>query len=156
MIKSQQRTSCGCQKCQAGCRTMPGYLVPSDLAFFDINDLVASDGATVQHHDGSREMIGTIVPKQKPNGECVFFESGKCTVHEHSPFGCRMFNACDKETTLEVEISRRVGLMEIYEDDEYAKVRSQLQDARPRAERKAAFDLAIKKIERKKRKRGKR
>ena len=146
-----ERTICDCKKCKAGCRTMPGYLAPSDLPHFQVSDLQASEGAVVVK-DGQTIRLPSIVPKQRQDGSCVFLDdSGGCTVHEHSPYGCRMFNSCEPDS-FRVEVARQEGLIELYDDlldnGPYAQLHAILPPARPRAERKAAFARAIKKIER--------
>ena len=144
---NDQRTNCGCKKCKAGCRSMPGYLVPDDLANFDKNDLARSEGAVVIY-EGERIDIPTIVPKTNERGECVFFESGRCTVHNHSPFGCRMFSVCDD--TDDREHLRHVGLEQIFRNQQYSQTLVQLDNATPRKERLDRLKAMIKKIERKK------
>jgi len=101
-----ERTKCDCLKCQAGCKHKPGMLIPEDLRPLaahlldkpvgEVSDkeiitavaevCEASDGALVQA--GARRFrIPTIVPRLTKSG-CIFFEDGKCKIHEVAPFGC--------------------------------------------------------------------
>jgi len=146
-MQDSERTFCACKKCQAGCRSLPGYLVPDDLPNFDKKDLAQSEGAVVIY-EGERMNIPTIVPKTNERGECVFFESGRCTVHDHSPFGCRMFSVCDESD--DREHLRHIGLEQIFQNKEYLATLVQLEHAAPRQERLDRLKAMIRKIERKK------
>lgn len=142
------RTICDCDQCQAGCKSMPGYLVADDLPFFNVKDLRSSEGATILTH-GRVLKLPSLVPAQKENGECVFFDQGRCTVHEHSPYGCRMFSACATEDD---QLQRHDGVRMLYEshrlNDEYAQLTRTLPKARKRAERKDAFERMLDAIKR--------
>jgi len=142
-----ERTSCTCQKCQAACRAMPGYLVPSDLPNFDPKDLAQSEGAVVIHN-GVQKNVPTVVPKTNERGECVFFANGRCTVHDHSPFGCRMFSMCDD--TDDREQLRHIGLEQIFENQEYLETLATLDaTTTPRSERVERLQKLLQIIERK-------
>jgi len=87
---------------------MPGYLMPSDLmgylgtrAFIPASrwNLLASEGtfvAQVNMMTGEMDKfrIPTLVPSTKEDGSCLHYKDGKCGVHNDSPTGCKMFNAC--------------------------------------------------------------
>jgi len=109
-----ERTCCDCQRCKAGCRTMPASLAPGDIdtiakhigvepdSEFISNNFRASLGSEVQTTRGERLAVSTIVPAQHSNGRCVFLGSrDQCTIHEVSPFGCSRFNSCDEPETEE-------------------------------------------------------
>lgn len=106
----ERSVNCDCHHCTAACRAMPGMLAPGDIDRiaeyrgeeesddFIPNHFVASEGAMVLTSQGNVCRIPTIVPKQKPNGECVFLdEEKKCSIHPVSPFGCRCFRVCDDD-----------------------------------------------------------
>lgn len=101
------RTSCDCKACTAGCKTMPGCLVPGDLERirefvgdqtpeFLLNNFLVSDGAKVAKVvNGTTYVISvpSVVPAQKPDGRCVFLDDNDhCKIHPVSPFGC---SRCD-------------------------------------------------------------
>lgn len=105
LVRLIERTRCDCNKCKEYCTVMPGFLVPEDLANlcrhtgfenspeeFAEKFLAASPGALVMYN-GEPFRIRTLVPKTKPDGDCIFFHDDKCVVHEVSPFGCSMFGA---------------------------------------------------------------
>lgn len=86
------RTICSCDTCVECCHR-PGHLIPADLQHFDEKDLVASAGALVRNAlSGRTYRIGTITPKTKEDGSCVFLKDNRCTVHEKAPFGCAFFD----------------------------------------------------------------
>ena len=100
------RTVCACPGCSAGCRHLPGYLVPADLdrlrthlapgeelLAWARNCLLASPGALVAR-GGTLFRIPTLVPARRPDGACLFLtEDGRCAVHAVAPFGCAFFDA---------------------------------------------------------------
>ncbi len=107
-----ERSYCDCRQCTAACKAMPGMVAPGDLdrimefcgVTMDTEEnwvvahFAASEGAAVVCSDGKTFRIPTIVPKQKPNGHCVFLnDDGECTIHPVSPFGCRCFNVCETD-----------------------------------------------------------
>lgn len=103
-----ERTTCDCAGCTAGCRTMPGSLIPGDLERIArhcgqegnhewiVAHFLSSEGARVAKqikYQGTPRMIEfsvpTIVPAQKENGDCVFLDAeGHCSIHPVAPFGC--------------------------------------------------------------------
>ena len=98
-----ERTKCACSGCTAGCRAMPGCLIPGDLeriqthvgddsGEFVLEHFRASDGAQVMKQVGDtlyQISVPTIVPAQKEDGSCIFLtDDDMCSIHEVSPFGC--------------------------------------------------------------------
>jgi Fe-S-cluster containining protein len=83
---------------------MPGSLAPGDLERIAppheplrkdwvAENFLASEGTLIMDpKTGDSFRLPTIVPRQKEDGSCVFFENGRCSIHEHSPYGCRMFD----------------------------------------------------------------
>ena len=100
------RTVCACAACTAGCRHLPGYLVPADLERLrdhlapgeDLlawarRHLLASPGALVARA-GKVFRIPTLVPARQPGGACRFLTGqGRCAVHPAAPFGCAFFDS---------------------------------------------------------------
>ncbi len=97
------RTKCSCDRCAAGCKTMPGSLIPGDLdriqayvgdrsGDFILSHFQASDGAKVAARVGGMMIltrVPTIVPAQRKDGRCVFLDDDNlCSIHEVAPFGC--------------------------------------------------------------------
>lgn len=88
-----ERTVCACSECVAHCKRQPGPLAVHDLERVDNDKLCASPGAVVGRA-GRIFSIGTIVPKTKADGTCVFLdEQDRCTIHATAPFGCAYFDA---------------------------------------------------------------
>lgn len=115
-----ERTTCDCANCTAGCKTMPGSLIPGDVERIAVHTghsgdtvwildyFLASPGAKVTMRASAAQVamgvllpgarysaemvtfrVPTIVPRQKPDGSCVFLAAaGHCTVHAVAPFGC--------------------------------------------------------------------
>ena len=127
-----KRTNCRCEKCRAGCEILSGYLLPDDLQKYRAatavdgqtvwqwaeKNLLASQGATVARQ-GPRGVefvrIPSLVPATRDNGHCVHYRGGLCNVHQASPAGCAMFNACAigakaaKQDALANELQRRLA-----------------------------------------------
>lgn len=99
------RTVCACPDCGAGCRHLPGYLVPADLdrlrdhlapgedlLSWASRHLLASPGALVARA-GTVFRIPTLVPARRSDGACLFLtEAGHCGIHAVAPFGCAFFD----------------------------------------------------------------
>lgn len=108
-IRQYERTSCECSKCQTFCRHIPGTALPGDILTlarhlgrededhtyeFTAEFFQATEGTSIVCGEDSLQ-VPTMIPRQKPNGECIFYEEGRCRIHPAAPFGCRTFNACD-------------------------------------------------------------
>lgn len=103
------RTACACRRCTISCEHVPGVLAPPDLARmaahlgycgvvdFARQNLLASDGAQVTTDTGRVISLPTLVPATAPDGRCRFLESGRCTVHTVSPYGCAFIDAHQSE-----------------------------------------------------------
>ena len=100
------RTVCACDQCRAWCKSVPGYLIPSDLSrMMPQNDLAeaekiewarcnlrASPGAVVVK-DGIMFRIPTLVPAVKSDGSCIYLDADeRCRKHEVAPMGCAFFD----------------------------------------------------------------
>lgn len=99
------RSVCACTGCTAGCRHLPGYLVPADLdrihahltpdedlLTWACRCLLASPGALVAR-GGKLFRIPTLVPARRPDGACLFLtDADRCAIHAVSPFGCAFFD----------------------------------------------------------------
>ena len=100
-----ERTSCDCDVCKVGCRTMPGSLIPGDLdriceytgheigSDWVLSNFLASDGGKVgvPCDDGSMLFfeVPSITPRQKEDGRCVFLDDeDHCKIHQVAPFSC--------------------------------------------------------------------
>ena len=155
------RTTCDCDGCQIGCRTMPGMCAPGDIeriaatrspfmreAWIE-EHFVASEGAKVGRLNdrGGIDVfqIPTITPAQRPNGECVFYENGRCSIHAVSPIGCALVDV--HQSKEEGDAVVHPALAEIAADGQadgpYRRLWQHLKAlgrvARPLAERRAAF-----------------
>lgn len=158
------RTECDCAHCQVGCRTMPGALVPGDVARivdhqigiaspeaeqFILTHFVASEGARVAKLVDCRPLvfdIPSITPAQKPNGECVFFAEGRCTIHAVSPAGCALVDTHMTRADGDAVIAEglREQIDDLRADGPYSRLWQHLKEngrlARPRLERRSAFE----------------
>jgi Fe-S-cluster containining protein len=111
---------------------------------------VVSEGATVawKAPDGNLEMfrIPTITPAQRPDGSCVFFDGGLCSIHAVSPVGCSLVDTHLPRAESDQIVKH--ALQEIAADlvsgGPYAAVMDFLltegRMATPTAERRAAFE----------------
>jgi len=143
---------CSCAKCVAACKSMPAALIPSDLEHIPHDKLCASEGTDIIEPSGNRLHALTIVPQQKPDGSCVFFDKGVCTIHEHKPYGCRKFSACSEDVLHAAMFSShmyRSILKDADSDGPYARLWHNLPSAMPIAERKERYHQCQAKAERK-------
>ena len=169
------RTECACQHCKVGCRTMPGSLMigdpkriiehvedrdgiiftPDGAARFFEGHFVASEGARVAKLQNGRPLIfdiPSITPAQKPNGECVFFAEGRCTIHAVSPAGCSLVDPHMSRAEGDAIIAEglREQLDDLRADGPYAQLWQHLKangrTARPRLERRSAFEREFAKL----------
>jgi hypothetical protein len=121
-----KRNICSCNRCKWNCKTLPGYLIPTDILiickklgyeekvlYFAETFLLASAGAIVQKGEEIFR-IPTLVPRRNEKGYCIFFtEEEKCLIHSVSPFGCRYFDC--KQTKEEADAISKIGLNSIIE-----------------------------------------
>ncbi len=163
-----ERTVCDCRLCVAGCKSMPGALVPSDLprimrhtgldpesfldwceSHFDVSD----GGVAMKLVDGEPVVfqVPSIVP-QLVDGRCVFLDSeDHCTIHAVSPAGCAYCDPHqDRETTdgllSDIIVEQMTGLVF---NPAWSILMSYLDDrghnAPPIFERKAAYVAELEK-----------
>jgi Fe-S-cluster containining protein len=117
-----KRIVCACPSCVQCCRTLPGYLIPSDLrriaerlnesdmARFAFDNLLASPGAIVAAN-GECFSIPTLVPTRGMDGACRFLQNDRCAIHAEAPFGCSFFST--EQSKEESDTISARGLMEI-------------------------------------------
>jgi hypothetical protein len=102
-----RRNVCACRKCSLWCEHVPGALVPSDLERLipDGDDpfqwaevhLRASPGFEIRNEHGEIILkIPSLVPKRQQNGHCHWLQSGLCSIHADSPFGCAFLSQCQQ------------------------------------------------------------
>ena len=165
-----QRTTCACDACRVGCKTMPWMLTigdferiahhlgkAADIVFLTEN-FVASEGAKVGRftENGIETFqIPTITPAQKHDGSCVFLQKdGACGVHPVAPWGC---SHVDTHMTAEEGEQRVAAALNDVRNDwksvgQYLQLWRLLVAAcklsRPRAARRRAFERAFAKVNR--------
>jgi Fe-S-cluster containining protein len=111
-----KRTFCSCGQCKQNCINCPSYLLPDDLqaygkvtGFDQLSSLAPSKEviewgkshliSTTFYFNECSSFLPVLIPKSNDDdGACVNYNDGNCMVHDHSPFGCRMF---DCQTTRE-------------------------------------------------------
>ena len=73
---------------------MARHLGYADVLAFARENLLASDGVDVSTSDGKKVTLPTLVPASvQPGGQCKFLQSGRCTIHAVSPYGCAFIDA---------------------------------------------------------------
>jgi len=129
------RTVCACERCKACCKIQPGPLAPGDLERIAEflgetpeqakEHFMASAGCVARLRDGRVVRIGSITPKRKADGSCVFLDKDKrCMIHPVAPFGCAYFDVhMDKDEGL-----KRSGWLAMKQatDREYRRLRAEL------------------------------
>jgi hypothetical protein len=121
------RSTCACADCAAGCRHLPGYLVPADLERLrdhlapgeDLfawarRSLLASPGALVARGEKVFS-IPTLVPARRADGACLFLtEADRCAIHAAAPFGCAFFDV--HQAAAEADARSAAGLRAVLAD----------------------------------------
>ncbi len=100
MTHTFTRTTCGCHVLRTSrtAGSIPGDLpriaehlgepLAVAMRFFK-----ASPGAVLlDRRTGQHVQIGSITPRQRPDGACVFLENDRCAIHPVAPFGCAYFD----------------------------------------------------------------
>lgn len=165
-----QRTSCACEACQIGCKTLPGALAPADVipmwqhvdpesGLFQFSEkyLQVSSGAiAVDPASGTRFNVPSLVPKQREDGTCVFYnQQGRCDIHAVSPYGCSMVDM--HQSGSEANDIVRQCVLQQYDAHRSGSIYHQLcvyldsvgQRARPLVERRQAYENMIEAFEEK-------
>lgn len=119
---------------------------------FILTHFVASEGAKVAKLVDGKPLvfdIPSITPAQKPNGECVFYAEGRCTIHAVSPAGCALVDPHMSRMEGDAVIAEglREQIDDLRADGPYARLWRHLKEsgriARPRLERRTAFEAAF-------------
>jgi len=80
-----------CQRCSACCR-WPGGVRVSETEIARISShLGLEERDFVERHTRLRPDRRGLLLNEKPNGECVFLESGACAIQSAKPQQCRDF-----------------------------------------------------------------
>ncbi|PIR21586.1 MAG: hypothetical protein COV45_02260 [Deltaproteobacteria bacterium CG11_big_fil_rev_8_21_14_0_20_47_16] len=91
-----KRQGCECEECQALCRREPGWFMPEEVPYAAAHQGMTEEAFREQflqcHHTDEIDMWS---PKQRPDGSCIFFKGGKCTIHSVKPFECRKVFGCE-------------------------------------------------------------
>ena len=142
------RSICACPDCSAGCRHLPGYLIPADLdrirahlapgeelLAWARSYLLASPGALVAR-GGKLFRIPTLVPARRPDGACLFLtDASRCAIHAVAPFGCSFFDT--HQDAAEADARSGAGLQAVLadwlRDGPYSEVWRALAEAELRA-----------------------
>ena len=125
-----ERSICACHTCRTACETMPGSVHPDDLPRFAtmlglevdsvefmrwfVAHFVASDGV-IGVRNGRIVRVGSIVPRQRANGHCVFLKEGRCSIHAASPFACGYFDCSENAAAAQAKANDMVTGMSSHE-----------------------------------------
>jgi Fe-S-cluster containining protein len=79
-----------CTDCGACCTGAPGRVRVSES---EIQALAAAKEQDVEDFRKTwlRKEAGEWLVREQPNGDCVLFEDGRCSVHEVKPTQCRLY-----------------------------------------------------------------
>lgn len=95
-----KRQGCDCAKCQALCKSEPGWFMPEEIPAAAALLNVSIEEFTAQYlqpHAVDDGLITMYSPRQRVDKSCVFFKGGKCSIHEAKPFECRKVFGCEAE-----------------------------------------------------------
>ncbi|HUX13425.1 MAG TPA: YkgJ family cysteine cluster protein [Spirochaetia bacterium] len=83
-----------CTRCSRCCRHQPGYVFLSEKDLLELaEEKSTSRDEVVSLYCRQVNINGffRLSLKEKANFDCVFWERGRCTVHEHRPLQCRNY-----------------------------------------------------------------
>lgn len=93
-----KRQGCDCEKCQALCRSEPGWFMPDALPavaeFLGVTLDELREKYLQTHHCDETMMFS---PRQRLDKSCIFFKGGKCAIHSVKPFECRKVFGCEAD-----------------------------------------------------------
>lgn len=117
--KEEMIKNCKCESCQNACRGRPGWFKPEQikslLKYFKvktIKGLLGKNKLAIDWWNDSPKDVLVLAPNleenddiqypKNPQGECVFFKKGKCSIYKIRPFECREYIHTDKQNKLEL------------------------------------------------------
>mgnify|MGYP001605674354 CR=1 FL=1 len=127
-MKESNMNECSCNACVNACKHRPGWFKPDELKktakLLNISlKKLFKEKFAVDWWEGVNGSIFLIAPAIKgqktgkeypayPRGECIFFENGKCSIHEAKPFECAEFIHTDnnKDANLRHEMIAKIWL----------------------------------------------
>lgn len=102
-----ERTECDCDDCRSACTGKPGWFLPgeaeqaAELLGMSLVELFKSKLAVdwYEDHPDTDAYVFVLAPALvgesageeypgDPNGQCVFYEGGRCDIHAAKPFEC--------------------------------------------------------------------
>lgn len=116
-----ERSFCECRACSFQCRVLPGTCAPGDveriLTSLGCDPADLDDVASYFMADDDNSGVEVIRPKQLENGNCVFYDEGRCLIYRNRPFGCSRALIC-QESFLEPlnAVAEAVRDAEAYQD----------------------------------------
>jgi Fe-S-cluster containining protein len=112
------KNQCDCECCKRACTEKPGWFLPGEAEkvaeYLDITlKELFDDYLAVDWFEGENgaddifllapavkgEETGDMYPGD-PRGTCVFFEDGKCAIHDVKPFECAQYHHDEKRSVL--------------------------------------------------------
>jgi Fe-S-cluster containining protein len=79
-----------CTECGTCCSGAPGKVRVSDEEIRVISEFRKQLESEFRASE-TRWVDGEVLLKEKPNGDCVFFESNRCRIHPVKPKQCRLY-----------------------------------------------------------------
>jgi len=80
----------GCTQCGACCTGAPGRVRVSEAEVEAISEFRKQSAEDFRRSE-TRMVEGERWLRERPNGECVLFEDGRCSVHPVKPKQCRLY-----------------------------------------------------------------
>lgn len=103
-------SECTCGKCQKACENKPGWFLPgeaervAEYLSVSLPDLFATKlgvdwWEADERHDTDIYVLSPAITSMpagdtfpsNPNGRCVFYQDGRCSIHPVKPYECRAF-----------------------------------------------------------------
>jgi Fe-S-cluster containining protein len=106
-MSEQTRESCACRDCRGACERKPGWFLPGEAekaathlglsmqefftTYLAVDWWEASDGLPDTTFVMSPAVVGNPTGEEfpgNPDGQCVFYQEGRCRIHEVKPHEC--------------------------------------------------------------------
>ena len=79
-----------CTDCGACCTGAPGRVRISEEELEAVSEF-RNESLSALRNRVTYEQQGTLLLKERDNGDCVFFEDGRCSIHPVKPTQCRLY-----------------------------------------------------------------
>jgi Fe-S-cluster containining protein len=97
--KMAKKSGCQCEECQSLCQHEPGWFMPDEIELVARHLEMKSEDflstyAQLHETGGIIACSPRFLVREK---RCIFFEGGRCRIHEVKPYECRKVYGCEEK-----------------------------------------------------------